>query len=169
MGLEDLLYKDYQNDHKFTLATFSPPGASCVHILLEGFSFLLMGLVDRLYKDYQNDHKFTLTTLSPTGHGFVMVNFIISIPFYFADIVFSSVAITSSGTKKASYNHYSFDEPAPGLKPIFSVEVPDQRSRKTITSSRTKKGELLAADVNTRLKNKNIAIDIKVDISCNVT
>ncbi|KAF9667598.1 hypothetical protein SADUNF_Sadunf15G0040300 [Salix dunnii] len=69
----------------------------------------------------------------------------------------------------SSYNHYSFDEPAPGLKTIFSVEVPDQRSRKTITSSGTKKGEFLAADVNTRLKNKNIAIDIKVDTSCNVT
>ncbi|KAF9667604.1 hypothetical protein SADUNF_Sadunf15G0040900 [Salix dunnii] len=107
MGLEDLLYKDYQNDNRFTLTTFSPTGDSCVHILLEGFSFLLMGLVDRLYKDYQNDHKFTLTTLSPTGH--------------------------------------------------------------TITSSGTKKGEFLAADVNTRLKNKNIAIDIKVDTSCNVT
>ncbi|KAF9667599.1 hypothetical protein SADUNF_Sadunf15G0040400 [Salix dunnii] len=124
MGLEDLLYKDYQNDHKFTLATFSPPGASCVHILLEGFSFLLMGLVDRLYKDYQNDHKFTLTTLSPTGHKgeFLAadVNTRLKKKNYTADIKVDTT----------SYNHYSFDEPAPGLKTIFSVEVPDQRSRK---------------------------------------
>ncbi|KAF9667609.1 hypothetical protein SADUNF_Sadunf15G0041500 [Salix dunnii] len=42
-------------------------GHSCVHILLEGFSFLLMGLEDLLYKDYQNDNRFTLTTFSPTG------------------------------------------------------------------------------------------------------
>ncbi|KAF9667607.1 hypothetical protein SADUNF_Sadunf15G0041200 [Salix dunnii] len=148
MGLEDLLYKDYQNDHKFTLATFSPPGAktaagitvlystgqvSLFHPLSLSFSVETHHNVnekkdrvgkkarDLLYKDYQNDHRFTLTTFSPTG-----------------DV-------------------------------IFSFKVPGQRSRKTITSSGTKKGEFLAADVNTRLKNKNIAIDIKVDTSCNVT
>uniref|UniRef100_A0A6N2LQB6 Uncharacterized protein n=1 Tax=Salix viminalis TaxID=40686 RepID=A0A6N2LQB6_SALVM len=37
----------------------------------------------------------------------------------------------------------------------------------TITSSGTKKGEFLAADVNTQLKNKNITTDIKVDTSSN--
>ncbi|KAG5224369.1 mitochondrial outer membrane protein porin of [Salix suchowensis] len=37
----------------------------------------------------------------------------------------------------------------------------------TITSSGTKKGEFLAADVNTQLKNKNITADIKVDTSSN--
>lgn len=61
---------------------------------------------DLLYKDYQSDHKFTITTYSPTG-----------------------VAITSSGTKK---------------------------------------GDLLLADVNTQLKNKNITTDIKVDTSSNL-
>uniref|UniRef100_A0A6N2L9W4 Uncharacterized protein n=1 Tax=Salix viminalis TaxID=40686 RepID=A0A6N2L9W4_SALVM len=38
----------------------------------------------------------------------------------------------------------------------------------TITSSGTKKGEFLAADVNTQLKNKNITTDIKVDTSSNL-
>ncbi|KAJ6724586.1 VOLTAGE-DEPENDENT ANION-SELECTIVE CHANNEL, partial [Salix viminalis] len=38
----------------------------------------------------------------------------------------------------------------------------------TITSSGTKKGEFLAADVNTQLKNKNITTDIKMDTSSNV-
>ncbi|KAF8408053.1 hypothetical protein HHK36_007194 [Tetracentron sinense] len=87
-----------------------------------------------LYKDYQTDHKFNLTTYTSTG-----------------------IAITSSGTKKgdlflADVNTQlknknittdvkvdtnsnlsaiiTIDEPAPGLKTIFSFIVPDQRSGK---------------------------------------
>ncbi|KAJ6866744.1 mitochondrial outer membrane protein porin of 34 kDa-like [Populus alba x Populus x berolinensis] len=89
---------------------------------------------DLLYKDYQTDHKFTLNTSSPTG-----------------------VTITSSGTKKGDllaadvntqlknknittdikvdtssnlFTTITVDEPAPGLKAIFSFKVPDQRSGK---------------------------------------
>ncbi|XP_018823011.2 mitochondrial outer membrane protein porin of 34 kDa [Juglans regia] len=89
---------------------------------------------DLLYKDYQSDHKFTITTYSPTG-----------------------VAITSSGIKKGDlfladvntqlknknittdikvdtdsnlFTTITIDEPAPGLKTIFSLRVPDQRSGK---------------------------------------
>lgn len=38
-----------------------------------------------------------------------------------------------------------------------------------ITSSGTKQGELFLADVNTKLKNKNITTDVKVDISSNLS
>ncbi|XWS32838.1 hypothetical protein CRYUN_Cryun22dG0024400 [Craigia yunnanensis] len=89
---------------------------------------------DLLYKDYQTDQKFTLTTTSPTG-----------------------IAITSAGTKKGDlfladvntqlknrnvttdikvdtdsnlFTTITVDEPAPGLKTIFSFRVPDQRSGK---------------------------------------
>ncbi|XP_008230727.1 PREDICTED: mitochondrial outer membrane protein porin of 34 kDa-like [Prunus mume] len=89
---------------------------------------------DLLYKDYQSDQKFTVTTYSPTG-----------------------VAITSSGTKKGELfladvntqlknknvttdikvdtdsnlsTTVTVDQPAPGLKAIFSFKVPDQRSGK---------------------------------------
>ncbi|KAF5178304.1 Mitochondrial outer membrane protein porin [Thalictrum thalictroides] len=89
---------------------------------------------DLLYKDYQSDHKFTLTTYSDTG-----------------------VAITSSATKKGDlfladvntqlkHNNFTtdvkvdtnsrlfvttkIDEPAPGLKAIFSIVAPDQKSGK---------------------------------------
>ncbi|PIA27970.1 hypothetical protein AQUCO_07400073v1 [Aquilegia coerulea] len=89
---------------------------------------------DLLYKDYQSDHKFTLTTYSDTG-----------------------VAITSSATKKGDlfladvntqlkrgnittdvkvdtnsrlYVTAKIDEPAPGLKAIFSIVAPDQKSGK---------------------------------------
>ncbi|GMH26141.1 hypothetical protein Nepgr_027984 [Nepenthes gracilis] len=89
---------------------------------------------DLLYKDYQSDHKFTVTTYSPTG-----------------------VVITSSGTKKGElfladvstklinknitteikvdtsskvFTTVTVDEPAPGLKAILSFAVPDQRSGK---------------------------------------
>ncbi|KAF3777668.1 Mitochondrial outer membrane protein porin [Nymphaea thermarum] len=91
---------------------------------------------DLLYKDYQSDHKFTLTT-------------------YTSD----NVAITTSGTKKGDlllavadvntqlknrnvttdikvdtnsklFTTVTVDEPAPGLKTIFSFVVPDQKSGK---------------------------------------
>ncbi|GMH27607.1 hypothetical protein Nepgr_029450 [Nepenthes gracilis] len=89
---------------------------------------------DLLYKDYQSDHKFTVTTYTANG-----------------------VAITSSGTKKGElfladvstklinknittdvkldtssnvFTTVTVDEPAPGLKAIFSFVVPDQRSGK---------------------------------------
>ncbi|KAK6931186.1 Eukaryotic porin/Tom40 [Dillenia turbinata] len=89
---------------------------------------------DLLYRDYQADHKFTLTTYTSSG-----------------------VAITSSGTKKGDFlladvntqlknknittdikvdtssnvfTTITVDEPAPGLKTIFSFKVPDQRSGK---------------------------------------
>ncbi|OMP06764.1 hypothetical protein COLO4_07927 [Corchorus olitorius] len=89
---------------------------------------------DLLYKDYQGDHKFTLTTYTANG-----------------------VAITSTGTKKGEllladvstqlknknittdvkvdtnskvFTTVTVDEPAPGLKAIFSFVVPDQRSGK---------------------------------------
>uniref|UniRef100_A0A5B7BZD4 Voltage-dependent anion-selective channel protein n=1 Tax=Davidia involucrata TaxID=16924 RepID=A0A5B7BZD4_DAVIN len=89
---------------------------------------------DLLYKDYQSDHKFTVTTYTSGG-----------------------VAITSSGTKKGElfladvntqlknknittdikvdtnsnlFTTITVDEPAPGLKTIFSFIVPDQKSGK---------------------------------------
>ncbi|KNA22640.1 hypothetical protein SOVF_032670 [Spinacia oleracea] len=89
---------------------------------------------DLLYRDYQSDHKFTLTTYTANG-----------------------VAITSTGTKKGElfladvstkltnknittdvkvdtnsnlFTTITVDEPAPGLKAIFSFRVPDQRSGK---------------------------------------
>ncbi|XP_077240444.1 mitochondrial outer membrane protein porin of 36 kDa-like [Tasmannia lanceolata] len=89
---------------------------------------------DLLYKDYQTDHKFTVTTYTSTG-----------------------VAITSTGIKKGDlfigdittqlknknlttdikvdtnsnlFTTITVDEPAPGLKTIFSFVIPDQRSGK---------------------------------------
>ncbi|KAF3431412.1 hypothetical protein FNV43_RR26143 [Rhamnella rubrinervis] len=89
---------------------------------------------DLLYKDYQSDHKFTVTTYTSTG-----------------------IAISSAGTKKGEQfladvstqvknknittdfkvdtnsnlrTTITVDEPAPGLKTIFSFIVPDQKSGK---------------------------------------
>ncbi|KAG8366298.1 hypothetical protein BUALT_Bualt17G0061800 [Buddleja alternifolia] len=94
-------------------------------------AFLLCNL---LYRDYQADQKFTLTTYTSNG-----------------------VAITSSGTKKGDlfladvntqlknknittdvkvdtnsnvYTIITVDEPAPGVKAIFSFVAPDQKSGK---------------------------------------
>ncbi|CAA0820230.1 Mitochondrial outer membrane protein porin 1 [Striga hermonthica] len=89
---------------------------------------------DLLNRDFQSDQKLTVTTVSPTG-----------------------VTLTSSGTKKGDifladintqlkhknvttdikvdtasnlFTTFTIDEPAPGLKAIFSLRIPDQRSGK---------------------------------------
>ncbi|KAM7252554.1 hypothetical protein ACFE04_024437 [Oxalis oulophora] len=89
---------------------------------------------DLLYRDYQVDQKFSITTYTSSG-----------------------VALTSSGIKKGElltadvstqlknknittdvkvdtnsnvFTTITIDEPAPGLKTIFSFKVPDQRSGK---------------------------------------
>jgi voltage-dependent anion channel protein 2 len=89
---------------------------------------------DLLYRDYQNDHKLTVTTLTSNG-----------------------IAISSSGTKKGDFiladvntqlknknittdvkvdtnsnvcTTIILDEPAPGIKTIFSFIAPDQKSGK---------------------------------------
>ncbi|KAF8378401.1 hypothetical protein HHK36_029740 [Tetracentron sinense] len=109
--------------------------------LILSFFFWFNLLLDLLYKDYQSDHKFTITTYSSTG--------VVSI--------FLLRAITSSATKKGDlfladvntqlknknittdvkvntnsnlFTTITVDEPAPGLKTIFSFIVPDQRSGK---------------------------------------
>ncbi|PIA62522.1 hypothetical protein AQUCO_00200497v1 [Aquilegia coerulea] len=89
---------------------------------------------DLLYKDYQSDHKFTLSTVATNG-----------------------VAITTCGTKKGElllgdvttrlvnkniatdvkvdtdsriFTTITVDEPTPGVKAIFNIIIPDQRSGK---------------------------------------
>ncbi|PSR88361.1 Eukaryotic porin/Tom40 protein [Actinidia chinensis var. chinensis] len=98
------------------------------------YSYIGKRARDLLYRDYQGDHKFTVTTYTSNG-----------------------VAITSTGTKKGELfladvatqlknknittdikvdtnsnlsTTITIDEPAPGLKTIFSFIVPDQRSGK---------------------------------------
>ncbi|XP_010524325.1 PREDICTED: mitochondrial outer membrane protein porin of 34 kDa-like [Tarenaya hassleriana] len=89
---------------------------------------------DLLYKDYQNDQKFTITTYSPTGVA------ITSTGTKKGDVFLADVAtqlknknITTDikvGTDSTLLTTITVDEPAPGLKSIFSFKVPDQRSGK---------------------------------------
>lgn len=89
---------------------------------------------DLLYKDYQSDQKFTITTFSPTGVA------ITSTGIKKGDIFLADVAtqlknknITTDikvGTDSTLLTTITVDEPAPGLKSIFSFKVPDQRSGK---------------------------------------
>ncbi|KAK6139287.1 hypothetical protein DH2020_026965 [Rehmannia glutinosa] len=104
-------------------------------------------------KDYQGDQKFTLTTY--TANGVVSILHFCFLYFIFCN--FSMGAITSSGTKKGDlfiadvntqlknknittdvkvdtnsnvYTTITVDEPAPGVKAIFSFVAPDQKSGK---------------------------------------
>ncbi|PPD69994.1 hypothetical protein GOBAR_DD33126 [Gossypium barbadense] len=67
---------------------------------------------DLLYKDYQVDHKFTVTTYTSNG---VLKNKNIT----------TDVKVDS---RSNLFTTVTIDEPAPGLKTIFSFVVPDQKS-----------------------------------------
>ncbi|KAA0036442.1 mitochondrial outer membrane protein porin of 36 kDa-like [Cucumis melo var. makuwa] len=89
---------------------------------------------DLLYKDYQSDHKFTVTTYTAGGVA------ISSTGVKKGDIFLADVStqlknnnITTDvkvDTHSNVHTTVTIDEPAPGLKTIFSFRVPDQRSGK---------------------------------------
>ncbi|KAI4328386.1 hypothetical protein L6164_020743 [Bauhinia variegata] len=89
---------------------------------------------DLLYKDYQNDHKFTLTTFTSTGVAITSTG-IKKGEIYLADVatqlknknITTDVKVDSTSNVRTTI---TIDEPAPGLKAIFSFVVPDQRSGK---------------------------------------
>ncbi|KAK4399775.1 Mitochondrial outer membrane protein porin of [Sesamum angolense] len=113
---------------------------------------------DLLYKDYQGDQKFTLTTYTSNG-VIVRETFKLLFKVYKRNLLswLTRTAITSSGTKKGElfladvntqlknknittdvkvdtnsnvYTTITVDEPAPGVKAIFSFVAPDQKSGK---------------------------------------
>uniref|UniRef100_A0A2P2K8L2 Mitochondrial outer membrane protein porin of 34 kDa n=2 Tax=Rhizophora mucronata TaxID=61149 RepID=A0A2P2K8L2_RHIMU len=89
---------------------------------------------DLLYKDYQSDHKFTVTTCSPTGVTITSTG-IKKGDVFLADVntQLKNKSITTNIKVDTSSNlltSITIDEPAPGLKTIFSFKVPDQRSGK---------------------------------------
>ncbi|KAA3483879.1 mitochondrial outer membrane protein porin of 36 kDa [Gossypium australe] len=89
---------------------------------------------DLLYKDYQTDHKFTVTTYTSNGVA------ITSTGIKKGELLLADVStelknnnITTNvkvDTKSNLFATVTVDEPAPGLKTIFSFIVPDQRSGK---------------------------------------
>ncbi|KAG4158355.1 hypothetical protein ERO13_D02G114800v2 [Gossypium hirsutum] len=89
---------------------------------------------DLLYKDYQADHKFTVTTYTSNGVA------ITSTGIKKGELLLADVStelknnnITTNvkvDTKSTLFATVTVDEPAPGLKTIFSFIVPDQRSGK---------------------------------------
>ncbi|KAF5725331.1 mitochondrial outer membrane protein porin of 34 kDa [Tripterygium wilfordii] len=89
---------------------------------------------DLLYKDYQADHKFTITTYSPTGVA-ITSSAVKKGELFVADIntQLKNKNVTTDikvDTNSNLLTTITVDEPAPGLKTIFSFRVPDQRSGK---------------------------------------
>ncbi|KAK4759652.1 hypothetical protein SAY87_022783 [Trapa incisa] len=89
---------------------------------------------DLLYKDYQSDQKFTITTYSPTGVAITSTG-IKKGQLLLADVntqlknknITTDIKVDTNSNLSATI---TLDEPAPGLKTIFSFKVPDQRSGK---------------------------------------
>ncbi|CAN6442337.1 unnamed protein product [Victoria cruziana] len=89
---------------------------------------------DLLYKDYHSDQKFTLTTYTSTGVAITSTGTKKG-ELFFADVntqlknknVTTDIKVDTSSKLHATV---TVDEPAPGLKTIFSFVVPDQRSGK---------------------------------------
>ncbi|XP_057542155.1 mitochondrial outer membrane protein porin of 36 kDa-like [Amaranthus tricolor] len=89
---------------------------------------------DLLYKDYQSDHKFTLTTITSAGVAITSTGSKKG-ELFLADVgtKFTNKNITTDvkvDTNSNLLTTITVDEPAPGLKAIFSFRVPDQRSGK---------------------------------------
>uniref|UniRef100_A0A6M2ER72 Uncharacterized protein n=1 Tax=Populus davidiana TaxID=266767 RepID=A0A6M2ER72_9ROSI len=89
---------------------------------------------DLLYKDYQSDHKFTVTTYTSSGVAITSTG-IKKGELFLADISsqLKNKNITTDvkvDTNSNLLTTITVDEPAPGLKTIFSFKVPDQRSGK---------------------------------------
>lgn len=89
---------------------------------------------DLLYRDYQSDHKFTLTTFTSNGVAITSTG-VKKGELFLADV---STKLTNKNittdikvdTNSNLFTTITVDEPAPGLKAIFSFIVPDQRSGK---------------------------------------
>ncbi|XP_057530626.1 mitochondrial outer membrane protein porin of 36 kDa-like [Amaranthus tricolor] len=89
---------------------------------------------DLLYKDYQSDHKFTLTTVTSAGVAITSTGAKKG-DLFLADVgtKFTNKNVTTDvkvDTNSNLLTTITIDEPAPGLKAIFSFRVPDQRSGK---------------------------------------
>ncbi|KAK8526011.1 hypothetical protein V6N13_017082 [Hibiscus sabdariffa] len=89
---------------------------------------------DLLYKDYQADHKFTVTTYTSNGVAITSTG-IKKGELLLADVTteMKNKNITTKvkvDTKSNLSTTFTVDEPAPGLKTIFSFIAPDQRSGK---------------------------------------
>ncbi|CAI0379466.1 unnamed protein product [Linum tenue] len=89
---------------------------------------------DLLYRDYQSDHKFTLTTYTANGVA-ITSNGVKKGELILADVStqLKNKNVTTDVKVDTSSNLFTtvtIDEPAPGLKTIFSFKVPDQRSGK---------------------------------------
>ncbi|XP_077247821.1 mitochondrial outer membrane protein porin of 36 kDa-like [Tasmannia lanceolata] len=89
---------------------------------------------DLLYKDYQTDHKFTVTTYTPTGVAITSTG-IKKGDLFIGDIItqLKNKNLTTEikvDTNSNLFTTITVDEPAPGLKTIFSFVIPDQRSGK---------------------------------------
>ncbi|XP_042502386.1 mitochondrial outer membrane protein porin of 36 kDa [Macadamia integrifolia] len=89
---------------------------------------------DLLYRDYQSDHKFTITTYTSNGVALTSTG-VKKGDRFLADITtqIKNKNITTDikvDTNSNLLTTITVDEPAPGLKTIFSFIVPDQRSGK---------------------------------------
>lgn len=89
---------------------------------------------DLLYRDYQSDHKFTLTTSTLNGVA-ITPSATKKGELFLADVStqLKNKNITTDIKVDTSSNLFTtitIDEPAPGLKTIFSFVVPDQKSGK---------------------------------------
>ncbi|KAL4586854.1 hypothetical protein LXL04_011499 [Taraxacum kok-saghyz] len=89
---------------------------------------------DLLYRDYQSDHKFSLTTFTVNGVSITSSGSKKG-DFFLADVNTKLINKNITTDVKVDTNSKVFttitiDEPAPGLKTIFSFVVPDQKSGK---------------------------------------
>ncbi|GFZ00126.1 voltage dependent anion channel 1 [Actinidia rufa] len=113
----DLLYKDYQSDHKFVLTTYTSTGVALTSSGTKKGELLLADVAAQLKnKNVTTDIK--VDTNSKDTHGGH------TLP------IQGEESDKLQAIYQALFTTITVDEPTPGLKTIFSFIVPDQRSGK---------------------------------------
>ncbi|KAG9145692.1 hypothetical protein Leryth_022110 [Lithospermum erythrorhizon] len=105
----DLLYRDYQSDQKFTITTYSPTGVALTSTGTKKGDLFLADVNTQL------KNKNVTTDIKVDTSSNVSLNLFQTLFNMHGKLLFTTVTV---------------DEPAPGLKTIFSFRVPDQRSGK---------------------------------------
>ncbi|KAF7115423.1 hypothetical protein RHSIM_RhsimUnG0055400 [Rhododendron simsii] len=124
----DLLYKDYNSDHKFTITTYSPTGVAITSSAVKKGDLFLADVNTQL-----KNKNITTDIKVDTSSNVSLFTFPVQLP----------VANLWQATLTVVYDHLivvllvyqlfttvTVDEPCPGLKTILSFKVPDQRSGK---------------------------------------
>ncbi|KAL1550985.1 hypothetical protein AAHA92_18881 [Salvia divinorum] len=128
----DLLYKDYQGDQKFTLTTYTANGVAITSSGTKKGDLFLADVNTQL----KNKNITTDVKVDTHSNFLICKTSALEVSLMFPPPDLDSLQQTDSGSGFLNHIDYhvyttiTVDEPAPGVKAIFSFIAPDQKSGK---------------------------------------